>query len=73
MLVAEWGATPRPLVRSALNAEPQIANKILGMVLNKVDLKRLPRYGAYGGSEQFLGRYSSYYLEKGQSKAKVAA
>ncbi|MBT1157909.1 polysaccharide biosynthesis tyrosine autokinase [Aminobacter anthyllidis] len=72
VLVAEWGATPRPLVRSALNAEPQIANKILGLVLNKVDLKKLPRYGAYGSSEQFLERYSSYYVEKSEAKVKVA-
>ncbi|CAI2933473.1 polysaccharide biosynthesis tyrosine autokinase [Aminobacter niigataensis] len=73
VLVAEWGATPRPLVRSALNAEPQIASKILGLVLNKVDLKKLPRYGAYGGSEQFLERYSSYYVDKSEPKVKVAS
>lgn len=72
VLVAEWGATPRPLVRSALNAEPQIASKILGLVLNKVDLKKLPRYGAYGSSEQFLDRYSSYYVDKSEAKVKVA-
>lgn len=64
VLVAEWGATPRPLVRSILAAEPQIAMKTLGLVLNKVDLKRLPKYGVYGGSEQFLDRYSSYYIDK---------
>lgn len=73
VLVAEWGATPRPLVRSALNAEPQIANKILGLVLNKVDLKKLPRYGAYGSSEQFLDRYSTYYVDKSEAKVKVAS
>jgi succinoglycan biosynthesis transport protein ExoP len=72
VLVAEWGATPRPLIRSALNAEPQIASKILGLVLNKVDLKKLPRYGAYGSSEQFLDRYSSYYVDKSETKVKVA-
>lgn len=67
VLVAEWGATPRPLVRSVLAAEPQIASKMLGLVLNKVDLKRLPHYGAYGGSEQFLDRYSSYYFDRNGS------
>lgn len=71
VLVAEWGATPRPLVRSGLGAEPQIASKVLGLVLNKVDLKKLPRYGAYGGSEQFLERYSSYYIDKNETKAKA--
>lgn len=73
VLVAEWGATPRPLVRSALNAEPQIANKVLGLVLNKVDMKKLARYGAYGSSEQFLDKYSSYYVDTSEAKVKVAS
>lgn len=73
LLVAEWGATPRPLVRSILSAEPQIANKVLGLVLNKVDLKRLPKYGAYGGSEQFLDKYSSYYIDKNGAQRPATA
>ena len=64
VLVAEWGATPRALVRATLNAEPQIAAKVLGIILNKTDLKKLARYGAFGGSEQYLDRYSSYYVEQ---------
>jgi succinoglycan biosynthesis transport protein ExoP len=64
VLVAEWGRTPRAMVQSLLNAEPYVANKIVGVVLNKVDLKKLARYASFGGSEKFLGRYSSYYVEK---------
>ena len=63
MLVAEWGATPRALVRSTLQAEPRIAAKTLGLVLNKTDIKKLPRYGLFGGAEQYLDRYTSYYVE----------
>ena len=63
VLVAEWGATPRALVRSTLQAEPRIAAKTLGLVLNKTDVKKLPRYGLFGGAEQYLDRYTSYYVE----------
>lgn len=70
VLVAEWGRTPRNMVQSILRSEPYIANKIVGAVLNKVDLKKLAKYGAMGGSEKFFDKYSSYYLEKSDVRAK---
>ena len=73
VLVAEWGRTPRNMVRSMLESEPYIANKIVGAVLNKVDLKKLAKYGSLGGSERFFDRYSTYYLEKSEARAKQAA
>lgn len=78
--VVEWGKTPRAIVHSAIRNEPLIASKVLGVVLNKVRLDRLPRYGSFGGSEQFIKRYSSYYLDdpeqqassgKGEARAKT--
>lgn len=73
VLVAEWGVTPRALVRSALQAEPQIAAKTLGIVLNKTDIKKLPRYGSFGGAEQYLDRYTSYYVDQpGMTPGKAA-
>lgn len=69
VMVAEWGATPRALVRATLHAEPQITAKLLGVVLNKTDTNQLPRYGAFGGSEKYLDRYSSYYVEPLGAKA----
>lgn len=63
VVVAEWGRTPRALVRSQLEAEPEVSAKMLGVVLNKVNLKKLARYGAIGSSEKFLDRYASYYLD----------
>ena len=71
VLVAEWGATPRALVRSALQAEPQIAAKTLGLVLNKTDFKKLPRYGLFGGAEQYFDRYASYYVEQNATTGKA--
>ena len=61
VLVTEWGVTPRALVRTTLHAEPQLAAKMLGIILNKTDMKKLPRYGAFGASEHYLDHYSSYY------------
>jgi len=72
VLVAEWGATPRALVRSALQAEPQIAAKVLGLVLNKTDIKQLSRYGLFGSAEQYLDRYSSYYVEQAHMAGSAA-
>ncbi|MGC5840698.1 MULTISPECIES: polysaccharide biosynthesis tyrosine autokinase [unclassified Mesorhizobium] len=73
VLVTEWGRTPRAMVRSMLESEPYVANKIIGAVLNKVDLKRLAKYGSLGGSEKFFDRYSTYYLEKSDARTKQAA
>lgn len=73
VLVTEWGRTPRAMVRSMLEQEPYIADKIVGAVLNKVELKKLAKYGSLGGSERFFDRYSSYYLEKSESRSKQAA
>ncbi|MDQ0330932.1 succinoglycan biosynthesis transport protein ExoP [Mesorhizobium sp. YL-MeA3-2017] len=64
VLVAEWGATPRVLVRSALQADRQIAAKTLGVVLNRTDMKKLAHYGLFGGAEHYLDRYASYYVEQ---------
>jgi succinoglycan biosynthesis transport protein ExoP len=36
---------------------------VLGVILNKTDMKLLNRYGAYGSSEHYLHAYSGYYVE----------
>lgn len=64
VLVSEWGATPRALVRSTLESEPAIAAKVLGTVLNKTDMKHLARYAALDGSEKYRDRYDAYYTGK---------
>ena len=63
LVVVEWGRTPRALVRSILASEQVVSGKVLGVILNKVRLKSLPRYGSFGGSEQFLSKYAEYYHE----------
>lgn len=63
LLVVEWGATPRELVRSLLESEPSISSKLLGVVLNKAEIKSLPKFGTSGSGEQFFDRYAEYYVK----------
>lgn len=61
VVVTEWGATPRVLLRSALEAERPIASKTIGVILNKADMKKLVRYAPPGGEEGYIDRYAAYY------------
>jgi succinoglycan biosynthesis transport protein ExoP len=61
ILVTEWGKTPRRLVRTIIGREPELSGEILGVVLNKVDFKKLPRYSEAGGVERFVDVYQRYY------------
>ena len=61
VLVTEWGRTPRRLVRSALEREPQLESALIGVVLNKVNFDRLARYSELGDSERYIRAYDSYY------------
>jgi succinoglycan biosynthesis transport protein ExoP len=63
IVVAEWGATPRTLLRSLLRAEPRMRSKVLGVILNKTDMKKLARYASLGGSERYMNRYADYYVK----------
>ncbi|KKB75813.1 hypothetical protein VW35_18765 [Devosia soli] len=56
LLVTEWGRTPRRLVRGVLEREPELADHLVGVVLNKVDLGTLPRFTDVGGLERFAYR-----------------
>ena len=53
ILVAEWGKTPRRLLTGLLEREPELADHIVGVVLNQVDLGALPRFADVGGLERF--------------------
>jgi polysaccharide biosynthesis transport protein len=71
VFVTEWGATPRALVRSLLQSEPQIAAKTLGLLLNKTDMRQLSRYGSFGSSEHYIERYAGYYVDQSAIGAKT--
>ncbi|HLP67881.1 MAG TPA: polysaccharide biosynthesis tyrosine autokinase, partial [Rhizobium sp.] len=59
--VVEWGKTPSRLVADLLAAEPHIAAKILGVLLNKTDMTQLAKYSDFGGQEKFRREYDKYY------------
>jgi succinoglycan biosynthesis transport protein ExoP len=62
-MVVEWGETSRRAVRDTLNAEPQIAGRCLGVILNKVDAARMKLYEGYGSPDYYASRYTQYYHE----------
>ncbi len=63
VMVVEWGGTSRKAVRDTLNAEPQIAGRCLGVMLNKVDGSRMKLYEGYGSPDYYASRYARYYHE----------
>jgi succinoglycan biosynthesis transport protein ExoP len=64
VVVAEWGKTPRRVLRDTLRANPAIAEKCIGVVLNKVDMKKMALYGVYGGQD---------YWQYGQAQVRTPA
>ncbi|MGV3550899.1 polysaccharide biosynthesis tyrosine autokinase [Rhizobium sp.] len=61
LLVVEWGKTSRAMVRHCLQANGSVAEKCAGVILNKVNTRTMKLYQAYGGSDYYSSRYSSYY------------
>ena len=55
LLVVEWGRTSRAVVHHALSRAPGAYEKIVGAILNKVDMKALKLYD---------GNRASYYYDK---------
>jgi succinoglycan biosynthesis transport protein ExoP len=62
--VVEWGRTKIDLVERALREARIIQKAILGIVLNKTDIKLLSRYESYRGN-YYYGRYHSRYGHDG--------
>lgn len=63
IFVAEWGATARRVAMEVLESNPQVREKCVGVVLNKVDQERLKLYHDYGSNDYYYSRYSRYYHE----------
>ena len=54
ILVCEWGKTPRSLVTQYLKHEPEISQKVAGIALNKVNVRKLGKYARPGWPESYL-------------------
>jgi len=63
LAVIEWGHTSRRVVRSTFGSHPELIQKCLGVILNKVDTAKLKLYHSYGSGEYYYSRYSAYYHE----------
>jgi len=62
ILVVEWGRTTAEVIEHALDGAPNVSDSLLGVVLNKTDMKEMKRYaGQYG--EYYNHEYYSRYGE----------
>ncbi len=60
IFVTEWGRTSVNVVEHALNDAREVYERLLGVVLNKANLRVLGRYGGYGGSYYHNKYYHRY-------------
>jgi polysaccharide biosynthesis transport protein len=61
VFVVEWGRTARSMVRTILAADEAIYDKCLGVVFNKVQMKKIKLYEGYGSKDYYHSRYGKYY------------
>jgi succinoglycan biosynthesis transport protein ExoP len=64
VLVVEWAQTKIDVVEYALADAPTIAERLLGVVLNKVDIGVMSRYDSYRG-KYYHNRYDKRYSHAG--------
>jgi succinoglycan biosynthesis transport protein ExoP len=66
VLVVEWGRTTADVIEHALNTAPNVYDSLLGVVLNKTDMKAMTRYanhfGDYYNHEHYI-RYGQVTAE----------
>lgn len=61
LLVVEWGKTPRQAIRTVLENDSRIREKCLGVVLNKVDIKRQKMYESHHVDGYHYSSYTDFY------------
>jgi polysaccharide biosynthesis transport protein len=61
ILVVAWGETSRGAVRAVLAKERLIRDKLLGVVLNKVDMEKLKLYEHFDSDGYYHRHYENYY------------
>jgi succinoglycan biosynthesis transport protein ExoP len=58
--VVEWGRTRMDIVEHNLLGAPEVFNKVLGVLMNKADMKVLGRYEDYNRHSYYKSYYSRY-------------
>jgi succinoglycan biosynthesis transport protein ExoP len=61
IFVVAWGKTSRGAIRAALAQEHSIRSKLLGVILNKVDLKKIKTYEHYRSAGYYRKQYEQYF------------
>jgi polysaccharide biosynthesis transport protein len=61
LLLVEWGRTPRMMIQNILASDPALYEKSIGVLFNKVNLKKIKLYENSGSKDYHYGRYSKYY------------
>jgi len=66
ILVVEWGRTSPEIIEHALDTAPNVSNSLLGVVLNKTDMKEMRRYASHYGdyyNHEYYARYGELTAE----------
>ncbi len=61
VFVVEWGRTPRVMVQNILASDNALFEKCVGILYNKVNLKKVNLYEGYGSKDYYYSYYSNYY------------
>ena len=61
VFVIEWGKTRTNMVQRQLSSAPEIFDRLLGVVLNKANVKVLERYEDYYGRSYYKKNYYARY------------
>lgn len=61
ILVAEWGKTSRALLRGLVGGDAALLKKLTGVILNKVDMRKLPDFAGDADGASYIGDYGDYY------------
>jgi len=67
ILVVAWGATSRGAISDVLAKERVIRDKLLGVVLNKVDMEKLKLYEHFDSEGYYHRHYENYYKRAGRA------
>ncbi|HEY4848668.1 MAG TPA: AAA family ATPase [Methylocella sp.] len=62
--VVEWGQTNRDIAERLLAETPEIHDRLLGVILNRADIRKMARYEGYASSYNYRKYYGHYgYVE----------
>lgn len=63
VFIVQWGITPRHLVRRALEEDPEIYEKTVGLIFNSVIRTRMKNYNYGELRGYYYGKYAYYYTD----------